>query len=533
MSATANETGLSPFNSIPKGPIKCVVCGNTHGLWACDAFKRLAPIDRYKKVKENKLCFLCFRGGHAVKDCKIKECGIDGCKRRHNRLLHRPEETNNSNTTSTEIVETHASVSLNTFGILPVYKVELSNNGNRVKLLALVDSGSSLSWIDKTSADQLNLQGVKRSLTVSGINGTECHENEIVNVTIHSKDYGDEDIQMACHQKLVIGESFYDIRKMQSQYPQLTKVPSNNFNLKDVKVILGTDCFSLTRLLEYQRGQSGEPWVVRCSLGWAVSGSLPRKIVSSLTSCHSSVYQSANFDLNEQIKTWWDNESYGSRVKVDGRSRSDVKALETLKKTTHCENDRYTVGMLWNSPRSRLPNNYRSAVKQFLSLETRLAKNPELKDAYSDTIKTDKDSGYIRILEPTELQETKNEPQCDLPHHPVINPNKPGKVRRVCNAASEFEGYSLNKSLFIVPDLLQNLVGVIFRFQEKPFGMSADIEAMFLQVQVPTEDAKCLRFIWRENQSDDLSTDEYTRYIWSQRLANMCKLCFATYRHRH
>ena len=144
MSATANNTGMSTFNSIPKGPIKCVVCGNTHGLWACDAFKKLAPIDRYKKVKENKLCFLCFRGGHAVKYCKMKECGIDGCKRRHNKLLNQPEETKNCNTTSTEIVETHASVSLNIFGILPVYKVELSNNGNRAKLLALVDSGSSL-----------------------------------------------------------------------------------------------------------------------------------------------------------------------------------------------------------------------------------------------------------------------------------------------------------------------------------------------------------------------------------------------------
>ena len=97
----------------------------------------------------------------------MKECGIDGCKRQHNRLLHRPEETKSSNTLSTEIVETHASVSLNTFGILPVYKVELSNNGKRAKVLALVDSGSSLPWIDKSSADQLNLQGVKRGLTVS------------------------------------------------------------------------------------------------------------------------------------------------------------------------------------------------------------------------------------------------------------------------------------------------------------------------------------------------------------------------------
>ena len=82
------------------------------------------------------------------------------------------------------------------------------------------------------------------------------------------------------------------------------------------------------------------------------------------------------------------------------------------------------------------------------------------------------------------------------PHHPAFNPNKPGKVRRVCNAASEFEEHSLNKSLLLGLDLLQNFVGIVFRFRRKPFGTSADIEAMFLQVQFPPEDAKCLRFLW-------------------------------------
>ena len=88
-----------------------------------------------------------------MKGCKVKECGIDGYKRRHNRLLHRPEENKSPNTTSTETSETHASVCLSTFGILPVYQVELSNNRKTVKVLALVDSGSSLSWIDKWAAD--------------------------------------------------------------------------------------------------------------------------------------------------------------------------------------------------------------------------------------------------------------------------------------------------------------------------------------------------------------------------------------------
>ena len=52
--------------------------------------------------------------------------------------------------------------------------------------------------------------------------------------------------------------------------------------------------------------------------------------------------------------------------------------------------------------------------------------------------------------------------------------------------------------------------------------MSADIEAMFLQVNVPLADAKCLRFIWREHQSDDLSTYEYTRHIIGSKDSATC-----------
>ena len=52
--------------------------------------------------------------------------------------------------------------------------------------------------------------------------------------------------------------------------------------------------------------------------------------------------------------------------------------------------------------------------------------------------------------------------------------------------------------------------------------MSAGIEAMFLQVQVPPKDAKCLRFVWRENQSDDISTYEYTRHKFGAKDSPTC-----------
>ena len=43
-----------------------------------------------------------------------------------------------------------------------------------------------------------------------------------------------------------------------------------------------------------------------------------------------------------------------------------------------------------------------------------------------------------------------------LPHHPVVNPNKPGNVRRVPYGTFKIHGTILNKSLLVGPDLLKN-----------------------------------------------------------------------------
>ena len=84
-----------------------------------------------------------------------------------------------------------------------------------------------------------------------------------------------------------------------------------------------------------------------------------------------------------------------------------------------------------------------------------------------------------------------------FPHHPVLNPNEPGKVRGACNAAAKYKDICLNDKLLAGIDPLHGLIGTIFRFREGPIALTADIESMFLQVQVPEWDKNCLRFMWR------------------------------------
>ena len=89
-----------------------------------------------------------------------------------------------------------------------------------------------------------------------------------------------------------------------------------------------------------------------------------------------------------------------------------------------------------------------------------------------------------------------------LPYHPVLNPNKQGKFRRVCNAAAKYKDICLNDKLFAARDLLHGMIGTIFRFREGSIALTADIESMFPQVQAPERDKSFLRFLWRPTMNE-------------------------------
>ena len=95
-------------------------------------------------------------------------------------------------------------------------------------------------------------------------------------------------------------------------------------------------------------------------------------------------------------------------------------------------------------------------------------------------------------------------------------------MRRVCNAASKFESVSLNDNLMAGPNLLQSLIGTTFRVREKKIALTADVEAMFLQVKVPPADCKELQFLRRENNTEPTSVYEYGRHIFGAKSSPTC-----------
>ena len=128
---------------------------------------------------------------------------------------------------------------------------------------------------------------------------------------------------------------------------------------------------------------------------------------------------------------------------------------------------------------------------QLKSLEQRLQD-----ERYQKTIDTDVNAGYVRKVDQTELNETRNRPKWYLQHHPVIPSHKPGSQKSM-QRSSKVLGVALIYKLLSGP--LQSLVGKIFCFREHQIALSADIEAMFLQINVPSDDSRCLQFLRRKH----------------------------------
>ena len=307
-------------------------------------------------------------------------------------------------------------------------------------------------------------------------------------------------------------------------YPHLEPIPLKKYSYADVDMILGQDLFHFIRPLEcFDSDRKNTPVAVRLSLGWVLSGPLP-STSGLFSTCFKAVTTNKDTDseLAEQLRSWYDIESYGVFKQVDSRSAADARAEKILEATTYHDGSRYRVGMLWAEDESSLPNNYFSALVQLKSLERRLGKDAELKERYTQTIKDDFSKGYIVEVDKSDCFKMNNAREWYLPHHTVVHPHKPGKVRRVLNGTAKFQGHSLNNALLTGPDLLQCLIHILFRFRQYPHAVSADIEGMFLQVGVIPEDRPSLRFLWREDPASEIAVYQYVRHTFGSKDSPTC-----------
>ena len=282
------------------------------------------------------------------------------------------------------------------------------------------------------------------------------------------------------------------------QWPHLQQACFPEVERKKISVLLGTNIQEVFIPLDVKRGRPNEPLAIKSCLGWSILGGSSN--IQSRRQGQVNLIGGEDVSLNNQLEEFWKIESYGTtKSETKPLSAEDRRALKLIDNSICLRDGHYQTGLLWKDDNPVLPYNRALAEARLQYLKKRFRRDPELEVKYR-VIQECVDKRYIRKLSKEETATVSNTTWY-IPHHPVTNPNKPGKLRVVFDAAAKFNGTSLNDQLLQVPSLTNDLTGVLIRFREEEVAFSADIEGMFYQ------NTDSLRFLWWPGSVDDLLED--------------------------
>ena len=183
------------------------------------------------------------------------------------------------------------------------------------------------------------------------------------------------------HPDVNAGNRTYNLKKLKEEYPHLSVLKDSTINLKDVKVILGQDCYHLHRAIGYRKCGKSKPWAVLTKLGWMLSGPLPQQETAKFAT-ESLVFADVD-PLVDQMKT---------------RSRMELY-------TSHCSVSEMSKENTENSPDIFVvERNWQEVSTKSLHLEIKQIWQDEMHLAVSDhmTVEQDKNMGFSIVEEKNE-----------------------------------------------------------------------------------------------------------------------------------
>ena len=248
----------------------CPLADGTHKIWNCPLFKNMNMNDRYAAVRKQRLCYGGLGRGHAIKDCKVNACGLNECTKKHNRLLHSENKIDEGNH-AVNVSGATISQSNEVTSFLQIVPVSIQSGSNRLNTNDFLDSGSTVSIVDRSVNEKLRAKGTNVTLNKAGKHGTKYLKTEMVSIKIKGLYSKVHSIEAFVHPSISLGTTNYDYHKLKQSFNHLNVLPNKTFNLMDVGIILGQDAYELQRPLDCRIGTRSEPFAVLTELAWVVS----------------------------------------------------------------------------------------------------------------------------------------------------------------------------------------------------------------------------------------------------------------------
>lgn len=522
----------------------CLKCKQQHQLFQCNDFNSLNVDDRRKFIKENNLCFNCLKYGHNVYNCSSKfSCRV--CNKRHHSLVHFPEVTSNASIndgdvsnsksvlhsltsdltssqqqsfsnvqavnddadyftsgpsfSSSAVINNHVVSNNHSQVILPTAIVRVKDNfGNFVKLRALIDSGSQVSFISESCVQILGLHRSNGRLSIMGVASTNAGVTKgQVKVNVFSS-ISLEMVSINAYilKNITADIPSYKINNSNKEILSTIKLADPKFNVAgSVDLLLGADIvWSILKNGKVPLNTSGL-FAINSMFGWIISGQLNSSSASSnITSYVVST------DIDKMLQQFWDIEE--GPVTINRKELTNDDPAEIHFRSTHSKSSdgKYIVDLPFKIENATFYNTLRGAISRLHTMETRFRRNKELQRQYVDFMREYELLGHMEKIPDNEIG---NYPQYYLPHHAVLKPDSSTTKLRVVFDGSfkDSFGQSLNETLLIGPSIQRDLFGVSIRFRRFSFVFTADITKMFRQIWISKKHRDYQRIVWRSDSN--------------------------------
>ena len=145
---------------------KCLIHDNDrHWTSNCRLYQAKTIDAKKNLLKEKRACWSCLKPGHRQRTCRMKrDCGVNGCTRRHHPSIHENNESTPQQATASANVCNNSNIDT---CLLQVQRVETKKGTANV----MWDNAASLCFITNTKVKQEKLRGVKANLSIVKIGG--------------------------------------------------------------------------------------------------------------------------------------------------------------------------------------------------------------------------------------------------------------------------------------------------------------------------------------------------------------------------
>ena len=385
------------------------------------------------------------------------------------------------------------------FSLLPVVVVPIQTKKRVVYLRALLDTGSTASFITVSALSRIPSVLIESDipLTMCTIQGMSREPSAKLRVNLKVKEGG---LPVDCY-----------------KVPRIMQI-GGGFDL-DGPTLKALEKFPLNEPVSARGGQLdlliGVPvlWKIVRGIFARVSDSLVLldtifgNVICGSASCVGQTVEARVAtveDLNNRIERLWQLDSFPRDDSESKLTMDEIAAVESMKKNLKFDKKtgRFQTRLLWKG-KPDLVNNYAAAKAKLDGLMRRLCKDPNVKAAYKSVISEFIDQATVELVTWETLAQMKESSRVDLyflPHRAVYDPGRVStKCRVVMDASAKTAtGKSLNDCLLPGPPLQQQIAAVELRFRKRKVALIGDCKKMFLQVLVHPDDRPFLRFLWHD-----------------------------------